>query len=629
MRRGYAVGPWLPRSSPAVPREARDRRTAATITTTAITTAAPATAQLQAGSPEACAASDSPATSTASLASAASADAIAASSARSNAYSTWVADEANTFAPDTWTLAEDGTASFTWTVTIDQATLDAVSREGATLAAFTTGAGGVVQPANELAVDLSFAEIEPEPTPEPTPDPEPSPDPEPTPDEDLCTVIDGGSLEWGVKQSFRSYITGPIAGGTWTTSGVADNGGIFAWDGGEGWFDADATEGLASYAGSVRFTGHGGDLDLTLANPQVVVTSATSGQLLLDVDGLSLEGEAIGGDDITFATLDLDGALMVSDGAVTLSGAGATLTAAGSEAFGGFYEAGTALDPVSAELPLEETTDCTTGHLPGGDGTGDGSGNGSGTGSTGGSNDGAGVGSTDGTGSATGSTTGGATSAEQECVANGVSSGSLTWGVKSSFRSYISGPIAQGSVSLNGTSQNGGGAYVWNGGSGAYNAETGQGRASYSGSVHFTGHGGQLDLLIANPSVRVTVPTSAHLIANVTSKGLDGPGVNASGVVIATLSGTVTASGETVSASGMSASLTAAGAEAFGGFYQAGTAMDPVSFTIGLGGEVECTSETGTLASTGADTGDLALAALGVMLLGGAALVMHRRRVEA
>ena len=38
-------------------------------------------------------------------------------------------------------------------------------------------------------------------------------------------TIESGSLNWGIKQSWRNYISGRIAQGTWTTSGaVADNG---------------------------------------------------------------------------------------------------------------------------------------------------------------------------------------------------------------------------------------------------------------------------------------------------------------------------------------------------------------------------------------------------------------------
>src|SRR5690606_26238201 len=76
---------------------------------------------------------------------------------RSNAFSTWVKEAGAAPSYTVWTDNGDGTADFAWTVTITKAELDAVARDGATLAVFTSGAGGVVQAANELAVPISFA----------------------------------------------------------------------------------------------------------------------------------------------------------------------------------------------------------------------------------------------------------------------------------------------------------------------------------------------------------------------------------------------------------------------------------------------------------------------------------------
>ncbi|MEK8226197.1 HtaA domain-containing protein [Oerskovia sp. M15] len=50
------------------------------------------------------------------------------------------------------------------------------------------------------------------------------------------------------------------------------------------------------------------------------------------------------------------------------------------------------------------------------------------------------------------------------------------------------------------------------------------------------------------------------------------------------------------------ATLTAAGAKAFAGFYDAGTALAPVTFSFPIGGDVECDAFSG-LASTGSDAG--------------------------
>lgn len=222
-----------------------------------------------------------------------------------------------------------------------------------------------------------------------------------------------------------------------------------------------------------------------------------------------------------------------------------------------------------------------------------------------------------------------AAQAEERCVARAVNGASLDWGVRASFRSYVTGPIAGGSISTSGATATGDG-FRWTGGSGAYNTDAERGRVSYSGSVHFTGHGGQLDLTVANPRIQVNGSTGS-LIADLSSKGLNGAAaVNANGVVIATLGlPEASVAGDRISWSGASATLTAAGAEAFGGFYKAGDALDPVSFTFPLGAEVPCDTTTdGKLASTGADLAG-GWVALTMLLLGaGAVLVTRRRRAN-
>jgi len=211
----------------------------------------------------------------------------------------------------------------------------------------------------------------------------------------------------------------------------------------------------------------------------------------------------------------------------------------------------------------------------------------------------------------------------QLCTAAAVGGASLQWGVKASFSSYVKGPIAKGTVS--------GG---WGSGSGAFSTETGNGRVSYDGGMRFTGHGGKLDLSLSHPRIRVS-GSVATLVLDVSSKGYNGsPDVEASGVSFATLSlPAASADGGEISWSGASATLTAEGARVFAGFYSAGEALDPVSFTFPLGATVPCDATTdaqagggGGLATTGAEA-DLGPAALGAaLLLAGIVLVAVRRR---
>jgi hypothetical protein len=218
--------------------------------------------------------------------------------------------------------------------------------------------------------------------------------------------------------------------------------------------------------------------------------------------------------------------------------------------------------------------------------------------------------------------------AQEVCVARVVSGASLDWGVKTSFRNYISGGIAKGSVSVSGLS-NSGSSYGWSGGSGSLNPTAVKGLVRYPGSVHFEGHGGVLNLTLSNVAIRVLSSNSAVLIADVASSDMDGKASSASGVEFATLSlGGASVSGSTFRVSDAAASLTSAGAGAFAGFYTAGTALDPVSFTFPLGAETECDqSTTSSLASTGVDGLPATLAGtLLLLVLGAGVLVLARRR---
>lgn len=86
-----------------------------------------------------------------------------------------------------------------------------------------------------------------------------------------------------------------------------------------------------------------------------------------------------------------------------------------------------------------------------------------------------------------------------------VQGGRLDWGVKASFQSYVTGPIAKGSYSLTGGAASvGSGGFRFHSATGTYDGDTGAFTASFSGGVHFVGHrtgGGsyQLDLTISRP----------------------------------------------------------------------------------------------------------------------------------
>ena len=162
-----------------------------------------------------------------------------------------------------------------------------------------------------------------------------------------CALSDG-TMTWGFKESFRSYISSTIANGEWAVAdGATYQTPEFGWTSGEGTFTTSSGGGSLAFIGSVTFTGHGGILNTTVANPVVSFVSPTTAHLLLDVSGTTQEGAVIDEKQVQFAALDLAaGTTTVTGHRVSIRGATATLLPAGASAFG-TYEAGEPLDPAA------------------------------------------------------------------------------------------------------------------------------------------------------------------------------------------------------------------------------------------------------------------------------------------
>ncbi|MCW4386140.1 HtaA domain-containing protein [Salinibacterium sp. SYSU T00001] len=171
---------------------------------------------------------------------------------------------------------------------------------------------------------------------------------------DACEVTDA-TFTWGFKEAFRSYISGTIANGEWTVSdGAAYETPHFSWSGGAGGYDAEAEEGELAFTGTVTFTGHGGILNTSVANPRIEIVDAETARLYLDVAGTTQDGTAVDQRGVHFADVDLGGVMAeTAEGELTITGAPAELSTEGSEAFG-TYEPGTELDPVTVTFTIEE-----------------------------------------------------------------------------------------------------------------------------------------------------------------------------------------------------------------------------------------------------------------------------------
>lgn len=165
-------------------------------------------------------------------------------------------------------------------------------------------------------------------------------------------TIRGGSIAWGFKSSFRSYVGGPIAHGAITTTPPAtDDGTRTTFATATGTWASDTAS--VATQGAVQFSGHDGALDVTVANPEIRIVSGTA-TLVADVT----DSDDVVHDDLALADLDLTGAVTSDGGSVTVTNAPATITAGGAAVFSyqghAFYPAGTALDPVSASFTVKQ-----------------------------------------------------------------------------------------------------------------------------------------------------------------------------------------------------------------------------------------------------------------------------------
>ncbi len=175
-----------------------------------------------------------------------------------------------------------------------------------------------------------------------------------------CQVLES-EITWGFKESFRSYISGAIALGQWTTSGDVDyTTPVFIFSGGEGALAPDRRSGSVAFEGELLFEGHGGILRTSLADPTLTLQGPRQATLVFDVTGDTMDMVSVSTDDVEFVTLEWsagDESLDIATGEWVVTGAKATLTTAGSNAFG-TYPAGEEFDPL--DLRLVVASSCFT-----------------------------------------------------------------------------------------------------------------------------------------------------------------------------------------------------------------------------------------------------------------------------
>ncbi|GGP54564.1 HtaA domain-containing protein [Streptomyces abikoensis] len=360
--------------------------------------------------------------------------------------------------------------------------------------------------------------------------------------------VSGGRLDWGIKSSFQSYVTGPIAQGGWELQGGAATigGSRFRFHSAKGSHTPGSGAFEAAFSGGVHFTGHrkpdgSHELDLTISRPTVRVAGG-AGTLYADMTSKARgTGEVTTATQVPLAALDVSGVDLRGGGThVGLADVPATLTAQGAKAFAGYYAQGTALDPVTLSADVLASADRAA--AP----------------------------------SASPSTAG----EEKRTPKGGFTEAVVDWGVRRTFREYVTGSIAQGSWKLADGAQDGGALFRFPHGKGTYDA--GSLDAAFAGTLRFTGR--HLDLTLGGVTVAVK-DGRGTLSADVTgmADASGGGRAAAKGVPLVTFDASRIEEKDGLAAVAEApAKLTAEGARAFGGMYQEGTDMDPVSLAVSL-----------------------------------------------
>ncbi|GHB04231.1 HtaA domain-containing protein [Streptomyces termitum] len=423
------------------------------------------------------------------------------------------------------------------------------------------------------------------------------------------SLVDG-TLEWGVKQSFRSYLAQPFAKGRTTLEGGATQAagnGPFTFVDGTGAYDTGSHGTATSFKGGVRFEAHDGALDIRISDVRLRTAGSASptGEITADVVTKEKDGSLTTRDDIAFAALDMTGVRpgQGAGGAMVFKDIPATLTKDGAAAFAGFYQAGAALDAATLTVkaaPRPTPTTPTTGPTspeptatspeptatsPEPTATGP-QPTATGPQPTATSPEPTATGPTGPTTPTTPTTpatpTSTAPTSPTETPAE-IVAGRLTWGVLGRWRTYV-GELCGGTVTPAAGAARTGSAYAFQVAGADLDAAARTLTASFTGRVDFTCAAHGIDWRIGGVKISAS-GTTGTLTADVTTAS-----GTTRGVVFAELDLTKadwTAKDGVVTLAALPAKLTAAGAAGFAApgrdaVYKPGQALDPVTVSLAV-----------------------------------------------
>ncbi|KFU81586.1 hypothetical protein BB31_09455 [Amycolatopsis lurida NRRL 2430] len=374
-------------------------------------------------------------------------------------------------------------------------------------------------------------------------------------------------LGWGLKQSWRSYIT--RGGGTVTLSNgaaldtAAPNAEPYPYTWKYGSSTVDSGRGTVSYTGQVTYTFEAHTIwDFTVADPRITFSGDGTGTLAAKV-GYAFYGTKTAPEkvrapsDVVLADLKLKAPAQAGDN-VFADIESAKLTAEGAAAFAGFYKAGDALDTGRIVFP-GKSGPAPTSSAP------------------------------------TSSAPPTPTTTSPACVLTpeSVKQGNLLWGFKQSFRRYVgtgSGTsiTASDGVEITDIDKIDGtgppsGAYRWGFDSAQYKSAA-EFTTQFRGKVTFAYPGHSFVLSIGRPKV-VVAQGKGKLFADVelkTTSGAPSPPINQPGVELASLDLAAAKTSEGAGALSVAGiKVTLGNAEAFAKFYKVGEALDEATVTLG------------------------------------------------
>ncbi|HZF88766.1 HtaA domain-containing protein [Streptomyces sp.] len=459
--------------------------------------------------------------------------------------------------------------------------------------------------------------------------------------------LTGYELTWGIKESYRTYVTGAAAAGGFTPAegaAQAEGNGAFTFVAGTGTYDSTAHTLELGFRGSLGIRSEAHGFHLTLADVRFDSADAV---ITADVteDGTTTQDVPLAEVTVTRAMTDM----------------ATTLTKEAADVFGDAAFEGAEGDPLT--VVQKKTT-----QSPSPTATGSPSTTPTQTPSATASATPTATPSQSATGrpspTATGTVRPPTSPADPDApVGAEIADGTLRWGVKKSFRAHVVGGAAHGriTVAAGATQAPGNGVFTFVDGKGTYDTGAGTLTAAFEGAVTFAADqpGGAYDLDLTLTDLTATLDEgTGELTADVTSLG-----DTTQDVVLARLtagSAGPAVKNDVLAVADVAAELTDEGAEAFGGLYRAGTDLDPLDLSLALtegadlpggatatpspttatggtgsttGGAIGSTAGavTGGLAATGSDVpvGTLGIAAAVSVVAGAGVVLAVRRRREA